>query len=287
MMQQVINSYGDVPSVRGNTVHLEETPGSIFAASSVTFHGTGNVLHVEDGAKLRNCKITFHGDNAVVHIRASKGVTKLSVTIYNDSVFYLGPDSTFTTAARFLPSERTHVIVGSDAMFSSRVAFRTADPHLVYSVHTHERINPSRSIWVGDHVWLGEDVLVLKGARIGSGSILAARSVVTKDVPSNSTAAGSPAKVVGSDIFWARPSVHSYTCEQTRGSKRHGGSEFVFQTGPAVLDTRAMEADLDAATNGCDRAEWCQQLDEITAPERFYRQPAPRRGRLRRLLRGR
>src|SRR5699024_8580735 len=141
---------------------------------------------------------------------------------------YLGPGSSFTARARFQPTERKHVVIGRDAMFSSGVTFRTADPHLVYSTQTHRRINNSASIWIGDHVGIGQEVLCLKGARIGSGSILAARSVVTKEVPSNSTAAGTPARVVGSDVFWTRPTVHGYTKEQSEGSQIDNRKEFIF-----------------------------------------------------------
>lgn len=279
MTDQVIRSYEDVSSISDNVVHLRETPGSSFTSSKVAFYGTGNVLHVEDGAQLRNCTLNFRGDGAVVHVRASRRAAQLKVTVYNESVFYLGPGASFTSAARILPSERTHVIIGSDAMFSSRVAFRTADPHLVYSATTHRRINPSRSIWIGDHVWLGEESLVLKGARVGSGSILAARSVVTKDVPSNATAAGAPARVVGSQIFWTRPSVHTYTKDQTSTSQVHRGDEFIFGAGPDVLDPRALEAELDAATTGAERAAWCRRLDDLDGPERFFREhvDSPRR----------
>lgn len=294
MTEQVIRSYADVASIRDNVVHLNETPESTFTSSKVAFHGTGNVLHVEDGAKLSQCTLNFRGNDSVIHVRASKRQAQLKVTVYNESVFYLGPGASFTSPARFIPSERTHVIVGSDAMFSSRVAFRTADPHLVYSISTHERVNPSRSIWIGDHVWLGEEILVLKGAHVGSGSILAARSVVTKDVPSNVTAAGSPAKVVGSQIFWTRPSVHTYTRDQTAGSQVHPGDEFIFETGPGVLDQQALEAELEAASDGTERAEWCRRLDTMDAPERFYRASTPRqpehaeeRRRFRGLARGR
>ncbi|WP_307189114.1 acyltransferase [Massilia putida] len=51
-------------------------------------------------------------------------------------------------------------------------------------------------IVIEDHVWLGFDVVVLKGVTIGEGAVVAARSVVTSDVPPWTVVAGSPARVV-------------------------------------------------------------------------------------------
>lgn len=49
---------------------------------------------------------------------------------------------------------------------------------------------------VGHDVWIGWDALVMPGVQIGSGAIVAARSVVTQDVPPYAIVAGNPAKVV-------------------------------------------------------------------------------------------
>lgn len=49
---------------------------------------------------------------------------------------------------------------------------------------------------VGNDVWLGYQALVLPGARIGDGAIVAARSVVSGDIPPYAIAAGNPARVV-------------------------------------------------------------------------------------------
>ena len=51
-------------------------------------------------------------------------------------------------------------------------------------------------IKICDYVWLGFDVVVLKGVTIGEGAIIGARSVVTHDVPAWTVAAGNPARVV-------------------------------------------------------------------------------------------
>lgn len=56
----------------------------------------------------------------------------------------------------------------------------------------------SAPIVIEDDAWIGFDAVILKGVTIGQGSIVAARSVVTKDVPPYSVVAGNPARVVKS-----------------------------------------------------------------------------------------
>lgn len=60
----------------------------------------------------------------------------------------------------------------------------------------------SAPIVIGDHVWIGMNVIVLKGVTIGEGAVVSAGSVVTKDVPPHSLVAGVPAKVVKTDVEW-------------------------------------------------------------------------------------
>lgn len=49
---------------------------------------------------------------------------------------------------------------------------------------------------IEDDVWIGTQCIIMKGVRIGARSVIAAGSVVTKDVPADSVAAGNPARVV-------------------------------------------------------------------------------------------
>jgi len=53
-------------------------------------------------------------------------------------------------------------------------------------------------IVIGNDVWLGTEVLILSGVRIGNGSVVASRSIVTKDVPDYTFVGGSPAKFISS-----------------------------------------------------------------------------------------
>lgn len=58
---------------------------------------------------------------------------------------------------------------------------------------THVEIKP---VTIGDKVWIGLNAIILKGVMIGEGSVVAAGSIVTHDVPPYVLVAGNPARVV-------------------------------------------------------------------------------------------
>ena len=58
------------------------------------------------------------------------------------------------------------------------------------------RVNSKGPIVIEDDAWIGEAVCVMPNVRIGKGAIIGANSVVTRDVPPYSIAAGSPCKVI-------------------------------------------------------------------------------------------
>ncbi len=49
---------------------------------------------------------------------------------------------------------------------------------------------------IGDNVWIGGDVTILPGTKIGDNVVIGAGSVVAKEIPSNVVAAGNPARVI-------------------------------------------------------------------------------------------
>ena len=58
------------------------------------------------------------------------------------------------------------------------------------------RSNQNQPVSIGNNVWLGEGVKVLKGVSIGENALIGAGSVVTKNIPAGMIAAGNPCKVV-------------------------------------------------------------------------------------------
>lgn len=57
-------------------------------------------------------------------------------------------------------------------------------------------------VHIGNYVWIGSNVQIMKGVTIGDGAVIAGNSVVTTNIPARSMASGNPAKVVAEDITW-------------------------------------------------------------------------------------
>lgn len=90
------------------------------------------------------------------------------------------------------------VTIGCNVLFASGV-YVTDHDHDVsdpFENVIHNRRLVTAPVVIGDHAWLGERVIVLKGVTIGERSIVGAGSVVTRDVPPLSIAAGVPARVL-------------------------------------------------------------------------------------------
>lgn len=59
-----------------------------------------------------------------------------------------------------------------------------------------------KPVVIEDNVWIGVGSLILKGVTIGEGAVVAAGSVVTRDVPPKCLVAGNPAKIIKENVRW-------------------------------------------------------------------------------------
>jgi maltose O-acetyltransferase len=76
------------------------------------------------------------------------------------------------------------------------------------------------AIDIGDGAWLASRVVVLPGVRIGAGAVVAAGSVVTRDVPDNTLVVGVPARVVRTLSADGQPEPLREGCEEPVSSRR-------------------------------------------------------------------
>jgi acetyltransferase-like isoleucine patch superfamily enzyme len=88
------------------------------------------------------------------------------------------------------------VAIGDRCMFGPEV--------MIFDDDSHEIIGGVRKapIIIGNDVWVGARSMILKGVTIGSGAVIGAGTVVTKDVPPSTIAAGVPARVIRENVSY-------------------------------------------------------------------------------------
>lgn len=87
------------------------------------------------------------------------------------------------------------VTIGENVMFAPNVSIYTAG-HPVHPVSRNSGYEYGIAITIGDNVWVGGNVIINPGVTIGSNVVIGAGSIVTKDIPDNVIAVGSPCKVI-------------------------------------------------------------------------------------------
>lgn len=87
--------------------------------------------------------------------------------------------------------------IGRDVMMAPNVMIFTQN-HETCRTDIPMRLQtaPKKPVIIGDDVWIGASVIILPGVKVGSGSILAAGAIVTKDVPDYAIVGGNPARII-------------------------------------------------------------------------------------------
>ena len=91
-----------------------------------------------------------------------------------------------------------HVLIGPNVTLATPFhPYDAAERRIKLSEDgTKHKLEYAKPITIGNDVWIAANVVVQGGVTIGDGAIIGAGSVVTKDIPAHTIAAGVPAKVV-------------------------------------------------------------------------------------------
>jgi acetyltransferase-like isoleucine patch superfamily enzyme len=96
----------------------------------------------------------------------------------------------------FMKSEGAGIKIGADGLFGADVEIFDSDVHDLHPDRRHDGDQRMLPIEIGDNVYVGMGVRILKGASIGSNSVIGAGSVVTGQIPAGVIAAGNPCRVI-------------------------------------------------------------------------------------------
>lgn len=172
------------------------------------------VIH-EPKIKFRDSKILC-GSNAYIEFHSSKHVAKnLSINAQADnSKCIIQKDFSCTNGTDILLNSEPNlcVSIGNDCMFAKNITIRTSDVHTIFDLDSNNIINYGGSVEISDHCWIGQNVIILKNVKIDKNIVVGAGSIVTRNLENeNSIYAGTPAKLIKSNIGWDRKHISVFS----------------------------------------------------------------------------
>jgi len=160
----------------------------IFYGSPIIAPASNSIIEIGDSVAL--CSSSSGNPVGINHPVILKTLTQESKIIIGNNT---GLSGTSICAAK-------SVKIGNNCLIGANVTIADTDFHAVSPDNRRYNTNPvdiqCKPVVIEDNVWLGMNVLVLKGVTIGRNSVIAAGSVVAKSIPENAVAGGNPAVVI-------------------------------------------------------------------------------------------
>jgi acetyltransferase-like isoleucine patch superfamily enzyme len=120
-----------------------------------------------------------------IHIEARAASSKI----------FIGAN-TFINNNSCLIADKTSITIGANVLMGTNTEITDSDFH---NLDPRKRLVDDYEccpVTIGDNVFIGSNVKILKGVTIGENSVIGGGSIVNKDIPANTVAAGIPAKVI-------------------------------------------------------------------------------------------
>ena len=168
-------------------------------------YGENNIIKIGCGVDLTTCKIFINGKNNAIHI--DDGCYISSATFYlagNGSEIRIGKGVFANMNNQFTCIDGCKLILGDRCLLSTEINIQVGDGHSIYDENGN-RLNVTKDVVIGEHVWIGKGVTILKGVQIASGCVIGTKAIVTNSFTERNTViVGAPAKVVKRNIRWKK-----------------------------------------------------------------------------------
>lgn len=166
--------------------------------------GTNNIVRIGKGVRLNRVSIRVNGNNNVIDIQRNANLTTTEIVMEDDGGgLVIGEGTSLSGNTHLAVIEGKKIEIGNNCMFSANITVRVGDSHSIIQDESGKRINQSQSVIIGDHVWIGNQVILLKGTQIPPNCIVGSGSVVTKSFDEeNVIIAGNPGRIVKRGINW-------------------------------------------------------------------------------------
>ena len=168
-------------NITGNDNTIQLGKDSRLSNLEIVVMGSNNKIIIGDNTEIRGGTLWIEGNNCTLQIGNGVLIVEFKCSVAEDN---------------------QQVIIKDRCLFSYKIDIKTSDSHSILDMDTGKRINPPANVVIGEHVWIGSHVTILKGVNIGNDAIIGTGSLVTKDVPPNVVVGGTPAKILKEGVTW-------------------------------------------------------------------------------------
>ena len=181
---------------RKNIIRIEKSAKCRHCSFNIM--GTGNKIIIGAGSRIENVVFDMR-ENGNCIIIGKNVLLRNSIVGSSDggSVLTIGDNTSAGIGLKLSAMESAKVEIGNDCLFSTYITIRNSDSHSIIDLNSNRRVNEARDVKIGNHVWLGENVKVLKGVEIQDNVVVGSSSMLTKGLyQSNSVYIGTPARIL-------------------------------------------------------------------------------------------
>jgi len=162
-----------------------------------------NKIQIGHNVTAKNLAIVFTGDNNTLIIADNVTWSGQILIHCSNRTVKIGQNSRALNV--YLVARDKNITIGENCLFSRGIEIRATDVHKIYDKDSHELLNKSKEVYIGDNVWVAAKVTISKGSYIPNWSVIGANSFVNSAFKlENTIIAGIPAKIVKKNIYWKR-----------------------------------------------------------------------------------
>lgn len=172
----------------------------LFHGENNIFCGSANIFSIDESAQINLgrdstffCKFILEKSNAIIQIGDNVYIGASNIYCANNIV--IGNNVLISWGVKIY-DHNSHSLTPEDRNYDIRLAGINVRKGNSLTLNKNWNNVTSEPIYIMDNVWIGMDATILKGVTIGENSIIAAGSIVTKDVEPNTIVGGNPATII-------------------------------------------------------------------------------------------
>ena len=157
--------------------------------------GNARNIRIEENVSINGDIDIRNRENGKINISRDVSIdTNSRFVVANNAILNIGPGCRIGPYSIFNCGE--DISIGRDCIFGGYCYFQSSNHGIKKGELIKNQTHTYGKISIGEGVWIGAHVKILAGTFIGDGAVIGANAVVTKNIPSNAIAVGTPARVI-------------------------------------------------------------------------------------------